>query len=617
MQTKRTTHLRVLFGAFFICCLLGLALPVRTALAAETIPAGECEDGFSAADPAGAAPAEDHAGADSADPAGADPTETPDEADALDLSGISLPSWMRQGDSSVPDRETDSTSGKKIVSILGDSLGTFEGYNSPWNLYYYYYCEDYMRVFETWWMSYILNNDMQLGINDSLGGSKVGWWEGDPSGYNSKQCMAAEERIVRLDDNGTPDVILFFGGTNDIASTKLGEFRPGEGIGDVSTFCSAYQTALVRLREHYPQAEIICLTPYYRDISSWSSTTDKDVDLYADSILEICQYYGIRTVDLRQAAIDVRKDMCEPDYLHVNETGHYKIWHMLQYGAPALSSQGIRLLQNNTSEIRARYQVAGQTSDTQYQWQVYDCSKNTWIYASEWSSDDTFSYQPEAGGSYWLYCAAKNARGEQASDMITVSVGAPSISLDGLCWITKEEEIQVGAAYSGWESAPEFRWTSYNLDTKKWDLIDDWRQGNWSSWQPKKGNYWLHVEARDSSGNIVSRTINFAVGRNYPVYINGKYQGPNPYGEGWLIGVSSNINPQQKYRYELLILDCNKYVAGDPNPWIYGTGLKTLSSGKTFWTTWSPPHNGYYWTYFRIYDENDTLIEDQCFGALF
>ena len=70
--------------------------------------------------------------------------------------------------------------------------------------------------------------------------------------------------------------------------------------------------------------------------------------------------------------------------------------------------------------------------------------------------------------------------------------------------------------------------------------------------------------------------------RNYPVYINGKYQGPDPSGGGWLIGVSTNINPGQKYRYELLILDCGKYVSGDPHPWIYGTGLQDTGRWKCF-----------------------------------
>lgn len=541
-------------------------------------------------------------------------SETPE--DSQDISGIQFPSWMRIGRSADRGIMSQDQDGRKTVSILSDSLGTYEGY-SAWPAYYYYYCDQYMDVSDTWWMHYIEQNNMRLGVNESLGGSKVAWWEGDPSGYNSMQCMAANERIERLDDNGTPDVILFFGGTNDVDSTELGEFLPGENIGDVSTFRSAYQTALVRLRESYPSAEIICLTPYYRDISSWSDSTNEDVDLYADSIIEICQYYGVRYMDLRQAELDDRDDMCGWDYLHVNEKGAYKIWHMLQYNQPALVSKGINILQNSQNVVRAEFQAQGTSETTEYQWQVYDCSTGKWIYISQWSTDNTFTYEPDKSGAYWLYCTARNNLGEEVSGVTGITVVMQPIVIDGLCWLYQEEEIQVGVAYSGSDPSPLIRWQSYNLDTQKWEVISDWSQGNWSSWRPKKGNYWLHVEIKDSKGNVQSNTINFAVDRNYPVYINGTYQGPNPYGAGWLIGVSSNINPQQKYQYELLILDCNKYVAGDPNPWIYGTGLKTLSSGKTFWTTWSPPHNGYYWTYFRIYDENDTLIEDQCFGALF
>ena len=97
---------------------------------------------------------------------------------------------------------------------------------------------------------------------------------------------------------------------------------------------TAAMTALVRLMGTKLRKDLS--TPYYRDISSWSDTTDEDVDAYADCIVEICQYYGIRCVDLRLAEIDDREDMCSWDYLHVNETGSYKIWHMLLYDQPVL-----------------------------------------------------------------------------------------------------------------------------------------------------------------------------------------------------------------------------------------------------------------------------------------
>ena len=131
------------------------------------------------------------------------PTAVQASEDSQDISGIQFPSWMRIGRSADRGIMSQDQDGRKTVSILSDSLGTYEGY-SAWPAYYYYYCDQYMDVSDTWWMHYIEQNNMRLGVNESLGGSKVAWWEGDPSGYNSMQCMAANERIERLDDNGTP-----------------------------------------------------------------------------------------------------------------------------------------------------------------------------------------------------------------------------------------------------------------------------------------------------------------------------------------------------------------------------------------------------------------------------
>ncbi|WP_346692366.1 SGNH/GDSL hydrolase family protein [Coprobacter fastidiosus] len=260
--------------------------------------------------------------------------------------------------------------------------------------------------------------------------------------------MASEERIERLDDNGTPDVILFFGGTNDISDTELGEFHPGENIGDVSEFNSAYQTAVVRFQEYYPEAEIICLTPYYRDISSWNNTTNEDVDLYANSIIEICRYYGVRCIDLRQADIDERKDMCGWNYLHVNEKGAYRIWHMLQYNQPPLSSGMINVLQNSDNIVRAEFIAERQSENIAFQWQVYDCIKDSWIFISEWTKNNVLTYEPINSGEYWLYCTARNHIGEEVSDVTGISFTFQPTYINGVCWINKEDEIQIGVAYS-------------------------------------------------------------------------------------------------------------------------------------------------------------------------
>ena len=86
-----------------------------------------------------------------------------------------------------------------------------------------------------------------------------------------------------------------------------------------------------------------------------------------------------------------------------------------------------------------------------------------------------------------------------------------------------------------------------------------------------------------------------------------------PYeGGGFLIGIESYENPNQSYKYEMLILDCSLLAQGK-DAWIYSTGKCGVAEGNALWTIWQPKY-GYYWTLFRIYDENDELIDEQCFG---
>ena len=96
--------------------------------------------------------------------------------------------------------------------------------------------------------------------------------------------------------------------------------------------------------------------------------------------------------------------------------------------------------------------------------------------------------------------------------------------------------------------------------------------------------------------------------------IKGKCQMPysGEQGTGYLIGVESYDNPGQKYQYEMLILDCTLLAQGKP-AWTYTTGKFTVSQGNAGWCIWTPQY-GYYWTLFRVYDENGVLIDEQCYG---
>ena len=113
----------------------------------------------------------------------------------------------------------------------------------------------------------------------------------------------------------------------------------------------------------------------------------------------------------------------------------------------------------------------------------------------------------------------------------------------------------------------------------------------------------------DESGNVLAKSTTSFYHKNA---IKGICQMPyTGEGGGYLIGIESYDNPNQSYRYEMLILDCTLYSQGLP-AWIYSTG-QCGAPETCLWTIWQPKY-GYYWTLFRIYDSQNNLIAEECFG---
>ena len=159
-----------------------------------------------------------------------------------------------------------------------------------------------------------------LAVNDSWAGSTVSnHRDENEKDFGPDAAMASMTRIKNLASKETPDVIFFFGGTNDAGKmVEKGIFNK-EYTFDLSrtkwaSFADAYCEALQRLGYFYPDAEIIALTP---SISGGYYDNDR-LGEFADLVIEICSYYKIICIDLRLS--DLTFDML-PDTLHPNAEG--------------------------------------------------------------------------------------------------------------------------------------------------------------------------------------------------------------------------------------------------------------------------------------------------------
>lgn len=204
----------------------------------------------------------------------------------------------------------------KIVSILGDSISTYTGWipvDDGHNITHRARYPDgtsfwHGTVEDTWWMKLISDLGAKLGINDSWAGSRVSNSSSTDTGdVGPNACMAGMTRITNLGMAGTPDLILFYGGTNDCGVgitpgtfDSTATYTLDTTSTTWSNFATAYKDAIMRLQYCYPHAKLVVLLPTY----TTSYYAMDELDKFNEIIKEVCDYFGVDWIDLRRCGIN-------------------------------------------------------------------------------------------------------------------------------------------------------------------------------------------------------------------------------------------------------------------------------------------------------------------------
>lgn len=103
----------------------------------------------------------------------------------------------------------------RMVSVLGDSISTYEGYNPRGYAVYYDREKQYKNgmnsVYDTWWAKVNQRLRAYLCVNNSYSGSRV-----TGTGFPAACC---EDRLAYLrTDTYSPDIILIYMGFNDFGN---------------------------------------------------------------------------------------------------------------------------------------------------------------------------------------------------------------------------------------------------------------------------------------------------------------------------------------------------------------------------------------------------------------
>ena len=194
------------------------------------------------------------------------------------------------------------------VSILGDSISTFYAPGSVMNSYYtgtneFYYPTNsatVKTVQQTWWYQLLNNNNMQLGINNS--------WSGSCAYGTSSSAGMTDGRIDTIDNNGNPDIVIIYLGTNDCASGY-----------SVENFANAIETMVQKVSK-FGNPDVFITTLGYSAYKGSSYSEDRRVE-YNIKMREIANQYGCGIIPLDEYIDNASYSFYLGDNLHYNASG--------------------------------------------------------------------------------------------------------------------------------------------------------------------------------------------------------------------------------------------------------------------------------------------------------
>lgn len=150
-------------------------------------------------------------------------------------------------------------------------------------------------------------------------------------------------------------------------------------------------------------------------------------------------------------------------------------------------------------------------SSPEFRFQAYNLQTKSWEVISDWSTSNWIDWKGTVGD-YWLHCEMRSAdKLAMTSKTMAFRYTAGQSKLTGTYSGWRNGEVLLGATTA--QSNTRLQFKLYNLDTKQWFyLTDDTNRANWVSYQPSKGNYWVHFESRTDDGRLADTiTYCFAV----------------------------------------------------------------------------------------------------------
>lgn len=218
----------------------------------------------------------------------------------------------------------------RLVSILGDSISTYEGIVPKGYAVFYDSAKQQRNglnsVYDTWWAKVNQAIHAQLCVNNSYSGSKV-------TGITFPAACSDLRTSALHTPKYRPEIILIYIGFNDFGNGVPIKKKGIQHISqkDVTFFMDAYSQMLSKIKHNYPCAKIVCGTlarTFIVNKKDWSfpeNYAGVKFDDYNHAIRQVCKKEKCYLADIDSLQIQYET----LDGSHPTKNGHltlYQAW---------------------------------------------------------------------------------------------------------------------------------------------------------------------------------------------------------------------------------------------------------------------------------------------------
>lgn len=235
------------------------------------------------------------------------------DAEMEERDGLNVENGTEQQDAEEDGGEPVSLEGLGL-SILGDSISTYDGWIPEGYNVFYPFDGELTDVSQTWWKGLMEDTGMELCANNSSSGSTCA---GDSLCVDNPSYGCSEGRLSLLygSQGRLPDIIIIYMGTNDLLTgMPIGDNDGTQLVeeGDIENFSDAYCLMLDKLASYYPTAQIYCCS--LTQVGDWG--TDQPFVMfenhlgltaqdYTEQIRLIAENKGAPVIDLYHCGVEI------------------------------------------------------------------------------------------------------------------------------------------------------------------------------------------------------------------------------------------------------------------------------------------------------------------------